>query len=118
VLKEIETNFNDNFVSFAYEDFVQEQILRNPLKYLGFVPLKIGRWWNNKEEIDLVAFDEEKIVFIECKWRNKKVNKSVFEALKVKSELIDVSLKKSYVMFSKVGCSEALEREDVGCFVF
>ena len=56
VLKEIAKNFNDNFVSFAYEDFVQEQILRDPLKYLGFVPLKIGRWWNAKEEIDLVAF--------------------------------------------------------------
>jgi len=118
VLKEIETNFNDNFVSFAYEDFVQEQILRDPITYLGFVPLKIGRWWNNKEEIDLVAFDEKRIVFIECKWRNKKVNKSVFEALKVKSELIESSLEKSYVIFSKVGCSEALEDEDVGCFIF
>jgi len=118
VLKEIEINFNDNFVSFTYENFVQEQILRDPIKYLGFVPLKIGRWWNNKEEIDLVAFDEKRIVFIECKWRNKKVNKSVFEALKVKSELIESSLEKSYVIFSKVGCSEALEGENVGCFVF
>lgn len=117
VLKEIEINFNDNFVSFAYEDFVQEQILRDPIKYLGFVPLKIGRWWNNKEEIDLVAFDETNMAFIECKWRNKKVNKSVFGALKIKSELIDVSLKKSYVIFSKTGCSEALENEDMRCFV-
>lgn len=117
VLKEIETNFNDNFVSFAYEDFVQEQILRDPMKYLGFVPLKIGRWWNNKEEIDLVAFDEDKIAFIECKWRNKKVNRSVFEALKIKSELIDIPLEKRFIIFSKTGCSKALEDEDMACFV-
>jgi len=77
VLKEIDTNFNDNFVSFAYEDFVQEQILHDPIKYLGFVSLKAGRWWNNKE-----------------------INKSVFEALKTKSELIESLLEKSYVIFS------------------
>jgi len=116
VLKEIETNFNDNFVSFAYEDFVQEQILHNPMKYLGFVPLKIGRWWNNKEEIDLVAFDEGKIAFIECKWRNRKVNRAVFEALKIKSELIDMPQRKQFVIFSKTGCSEALEGEEIKCF--
>ena len=34
------------------------------------MPLKVGRWWNNKEEIDLVAFDDENIAFIECKWQN------------------------------------------------
>ena len=74
VLEEIKQNFNDRFVSFAFEDFVKEQIESNPTKYLNFIPLKIGRWWNNNEEIDLVAFDEKNIAFIECKWQ-KSVNK-------------------------------------------
>lgn len=70
VLEEIETNFNDRFVSFAFEDYVIEDILDNPKKYLDFVPLKVGHWWNNKEEIDVVAFDDRNIAFIECKWQN------------------------------------------------
>ncbi len=117
VLKEIKKNFNDNFVSFAYEDYIKEQILQDPIRYLGFVPLKIGRWWNNKEEIDIVAFDEENIAFIECKWTNKPVGLSLLSRLKEKSLLIDSSLKKSFVLFSKSGFSEALEDEEVRCFL-
>ena len=86
VIKEIKQNFNDRFVSFAFEDFVREQIEQNPLKYLNFVPLKVGRWWNNKEEIDLVAFDDENMAFIECKWQNS-VDKD-----KIKRDLIKKSL--------------------------
>ncbi len=86
VIKEIKQNFNDRFVSFAFEDFVKEQIEQNPLKYLNFVPLKVGRWWNNKEEIDLVAFDDENIAFIECKWQNS-VDKE-----RIKRDLIKKSL--------------------------
>ena len=67
VLKEIELNFNDRFVSFAFEEYVLEKIL-------GFTPSKIDRWWNKNEEIDIVAYDEQNIAFIECKWRNS-VNK-------------------------------------------
>jgi len=117
VLKEIEKNFNDNFVSFAYEDYIQEQILQDPIKYLGFVPLKIGRWWNNKEEIDLVAFDEENITFIECKWQNRKIKKGVLDALKEKSILINSPLKRHFILFSKSGFSDSLKDEEVACFV-
>ena len=117
VLKEMEKNFNDNFVSFAYKDYIKEQILQDPIRYLGFVPLKIGRWWNNKEEIDIVAFDEENIAFVECKWTNKPVGLNVFHRLKEKSLLINSSLKKSFVLFSKSGFSKALEDEEVRCFL-
>ncbi len=116
VLKEIDTNFNDNFVSFAYENYVKEQILQNPVKYLGFVPLKIGRWWNNKEEIDLVAFDDKNIAFIECKWTNKKAGVNILQKLKEKSQLIKTGLEKHYIIFSKSGFSEALNKEKVKCF--
>ena len=46
VLEEIETNFNDRFVSFAFEDYVIEDIIDNPNKYLDFIPLKVGHWWS------------------------------------------------------------------------
>jgi AAA+ ATPase superfamily predicted ATPase len=86
VLDEIELNFNDKFVSFAFEDFILEDITLNPLKYLNFIPIKIGRWWNNKQEIDIVAFNDKNIAFIECKWQNN-VNVD-----RIKNELITKSL--------------------------
>ena len=36
VVKDIEKNFNDYLVSFAFEDFLLEDILYEPLKYLDF----------------------------------------------------------------------------------
>jgi AAA+ ATPase superfamily predicted ATPase len=117
VEKEIEQNFNDHFVSFAYEDYVKEGIMQNPVSYLGFVPLKIGRWWNNKEEIDLVAFDEENIAFIECKWRNKPVGVDVLKSIKKKAELLNPSLKHQYIIFSKSGCTDALENSEAKCYI-
>jgi AAA+ ATPase superfamily predicted ATPase len=117
VEKEIEQNFNDHFVSFAYEDYVKEGIMQNPVSYLGFIPLKIGRWWNNKEEIDLVAFDEENIAFIECKWRNQPAGVDVLKSLKKKVELLNPSLKHQYIIFSKSGCTDALENSEAKCYI-
>jgi len=117
VEKEIAQSFNDHFVSFAYEDYVKETIMQDPVAYLGFVPLKIGRWWNNKEEIDLVAFDEEQIAFIECKWRNQPAGIDVLTLLKKKSELLQSSLKPHYIVFSKSGCTDTLENSEALCHV-
>jgi len=85
VLEEIELNFNDKFVSFAFEDYILEDIVLNPLKYLEFVPTKIGRWWNNKQEIDIVAFDDKNIAFIECKWQNNINIDKIKNELRLKS---------------------------------
>jgi AAA+ ATPase superfamily predicted ATPase len=117
VEKEIEQNFNDNFVSFVYEDYVKESIIHFPLHHLNFIPLKIGRWWNNKEEIDLVAFDEENIAFIECKWRNQPTGMDVLTSLKKKSELIQSSLKPHFIIFSKSGFTDALENSEAKCYI-
>ena len=82
ILDEIDTNFNDRFVSFAFEEFVMEDLKLDPKKYINFIPTKIGRWWNNHDEIDIVAFNDNHIAFIECKWQNQ-VNKE-----EVKNKLI------------------------------
>jgi len=60
--------------------------MQNPKKYIDFIPLKIGRWWNNKEEIDIVAFNEDKIAFIECKWQNSVNKQNIKNKLIVKSK--------------------------------
>ncbi len=101
VIEEIKQNFNDRFVSFAFEDFVKEQIMLNPTKFLSFTPLKIGRWWNNKEEIDLVAYNETNIAFIESKWQNSINKERVKNALVKKSMAIKTDKKEEYVVVSK-----------------
>ena len=101
VLDEIEKNFNDRFVSFAFEDYVYEELLLNSEKYLNFIPTKIGRWWNNKEEIDLVAFDDENIAYIECKWQNSVNIEKVRNQLIKKSQLIKSNKKETYIVYTK-----------------
>jgi hypothetical protein len=102
VLDEIELNFNDRFVSFAFEDFILEDITEDPLKYLNFIPKKIGRWWNNKEEIDIVAFDDTNIAFVECKWQNSVSTEDVKNKLIQKSQAVDTKDKKrDYLVVTK-----------------
>jgi len=101
VLDEIDLNFNDKFVSFAFEDFVLEDILETPMKYLDFIPKKVGRWWNNKEEIDIVAFDDENIAFIECKWQNSVNKEQVKNQLIQKAKGLSDGKKESYLVVTK-----------------
>lgn len=102
VLDEIELNFNDRFVAFAFEDYMQEVILLNPEKFIGFRPTKIGRWWTNKQEIDLVAFNDNEIAYIECKWRNSVNKQSVQADLTKKTiEIDNQNRKESYFVFTK-----------------
>ena len=101
VIDEIEMNFNDRFVSFAFEDFVAEDILYNPSKYIDFIPKKVGRWWNKNEEIDLVVMDERHICFIECKWQNSVNKERVMHQLIKKSKLVKHELEESFLVVSK-----------------
>ena len=101
VLDEIDMNFNDRFVSFAFEDFVSEDILYNPKQYLDFIPKKIGRWWNKSEEIDLIAMDDENICFIECKWQNSFNREKVLHQLIKKSKLVKHNLNESFLVVGK-----------------
>jgi AAA+ ATPase superfamily predicted ATPase len=101
VLDEIELNFNDRFVSFAFEDYIIEDILQNPKKYMDFVPIKVGRWWNNKEEIDIIAYDDNNMLFVECKWQNSVDIKKVKHRLIEKSKDLGVDKNKSYLVITK-----------------
>jgi len=75
---------------------------------------KIGRWWGGnpkerqQEEIDFIAFSNEKAVFGECKWRNALTGEEVLNNLMRKAELFPSFTYKHYALFSKSGFSEAL----------
>ncbi|MDO5564134.1 MAG: ATP-binding protein [Eubacteriales bacterium] len=69
----------------------------------------LGRWWGNDPkqkkqiEIDIIGEqDKNTALFCECKWTNEKVDLSVLEILKERSEIF--SYKNSYFyLFSKSG---------------
>lgn len=101
VLDEIKMNFNDRFVSFAFEDFILEDIQHKPSKYINFIPKKIGRWWNKNEEIDIVVMDDKHICFIECKWQNSVNKERVLHQLIKKSKLVKHELEESFLVVTK-----------------
>jgi AAA+ ATPase superfamily predicted ATPase len=114
VIEEIKRTFNEKFVAFSFEDYVKELLTQNPLEYLGFRPRKIGRWWDNSEEIDLVAIGDDMVAFIECKWRNQKVDYTVYNELVRKAAIVNLppGLKKNYVIFAKNGFKDNLEKAE------
>lgn len=116
VLDEINKDFKEKFVAFAYEDICKE-IFQNLCKKgsVDFVPSRIGSYWlndiNNDTEIDVMAIDNQnKRVFVgECKYHIKPVDAQVYFSLKEKVENND-EIKKAfpgfeliYGIFSKSG---------------
>lgn len=91
VLDEINKDFIEKFVAFAYEDICRD-IFANLCKNeaIPFVPSRIGSYWLNDfdgdTEIDVMAVDHQnKRIFAgECKYHAKPVDAPVYFALKEK----------------------------------
>ena len=122
VLNKIKANFVDNHVAHIYEYVCRSELWRlAPADELQFNT--IGRWWNSKEEIDIVAFDStgEDIIFAECKYRNQPMDVDVFYDLLRKKEFVPwrkESRREKFVLFSISGFTTHLQelsktREDL-----
>lgn len=114
VMEKLKSNFVDSHLSFVYE-----KICREKLKQLsadgtfGSPLLKVGRWWDKDEEIDIVGCNdpEKLIVFGECKYWNHPVDCDVFYHLVEKSHKVDWQSKdriEKFVLFSKSGFTKHL----------
>ncbi len=100
----IEEDFN-KYVSQVFENVVRE-----------YMALKmdydmVGSWWNKKgDEIDVVAMKGKEITLGEIKWRNRKMDCSVLNDLKEKSEIVLAGRKEfkkiKYLLVSKSGFTE------------
>ena len=93
VLDEMNKDFQEKFVAFAYEDICKDifaVLCREDL--IPFVPSRIGSYWLNDydgdTEIDVMSVDNQnKRVFAgECKYHAKPVDAPVYFALKGKVE--------------------------------
>jgi len=67
-----------------------------------------GRWWNKKEEIDLVATNDEsnEILFGEAKWSRRPIGTNIYKDLKRKTHFVEwgkPERKEYYCLFSRSG---------------
>ena len=115
VFDKIKKSFITDHVAFVYEDICREKMWDLCAKNKWpFYFTKVGRWWNNKTEIDLIALDpnENNIIFGECKyWHNNKVGINIFNELQLKSETVDWNKgnrKNWYILFAMEGFSDDL----------
>ena len=77
------------FVGPVFEDLCREWVAEQAARQrLPFLPERIGAWWSNEEEIDLVAAGEGALLVGECKWTNRPVGTNVLDDLKRKAHLL------------------------------
>lgn len=114
VINKIKNNLVDNHVSFVYEDICIEEMWKlNYENKWNFNFDKVGRFWNNTTEIDIVAFDSNgsDIIFGECKYREQKLDIDVFYELLDKAKEVDWKKGKRrewYVLFSINGFTDKM----------
>lgn len=100
----------NHFTAKKFEDICKQEMAK------GYG--KVGTWWHDGQEIDLVGLDERErtIGFAECKWTNEPVGKAVYHSLKEKSRSVrwhEDRTEKFYI-FSRSGFTDELkETEDV-----
>jgi len=93
-----------HLAAMCYEEVAIEICKRNKNFIFDFI--KIGRWWEKDNEIDIVAYDEshENILFAEVKWSTKMVGTNIYRSLLEKSRLVDLSYNNvHFALFSRSG---------------
>ena len=113
----------DRFVGPIFEDICTQQIKKlNRDNQLPFKAKGIGRWWDGRDEIDIIALnDKGSFLFCECKWAGKKVGVSIVNEMESKAIKFPEAKSKYFGFFSRSGFTKELEglakrREDVILF--
>ena len=124
VMNKIRNSLVKNHIAFVYEDVCKERMW--DLNAEGAWPFnftKIGRYWDSKDEIDIVALDPEgkNLILGECKYWAEPVGVSVLRDLEAKTDSVvweRDNRKVWYVLFSSSGFTDELKalaesREDL-----
>lgn len=113
-MKKIKANLTDGHISYVYEDICIEEMWKlNAEEKWNFTFDRVGRWWNNNKEIDIVAFDSTgaDIIFGECKYWDGKVGVNVLTELEEKAKSVawkKEHRKEHFILFSINGFTEEL----------
>ena len=102
IVSHFRNDFTKRLVRPSYKKHIFTIVSQDPYKFLGFVPNKIGSWWNNKDtNIDIVAFDSKNIIFCDCKYKESQSLEISYKILNSKSSEFKTTLNKKYIIFSK-----------------
>lgn len=106
VLDRIQKELIPRHTAFVYEDICREKMWK--LNASGCWPFhfsKIGRWWDGKNEIDIVAINPEEhhLILGECKYRQTPVGIDVLHELEEKADFIDWQRRQRHVWFVLFG---------------
>lgn len=110
ILKELDVTIIKNILTPTYCEFMKNLIYKKPEKYLGFVPNKIGSWWdNNENNIDIIAYDTKRIVFVMIVWESKENENNRYNQLKTMANCFKSPLKREYLIITRNTYFEILE---------
>ncbi len=110
VLKHIQEGFSQH-VSLIYEKLALALLPQYSDHFFEFS--RIGKWWDSKDEMDIVALnpDLDAILFGEVKWTLKPMGTDIFEALKEKARRVKwgtENRKEYFCLWSKQGFTDAM----------
>lgn len=108
---EIEPLLHD-LTATPFEHICADWLRRENMRHtLPFRAQHIGRWWNRKTEIDVVATDktQHRLLVGECKFRNKPIDIPILRDLQEKTAYLGAT-EKHYLLFALNGFSTELER--------
>ncbi len=114
VMDKIRKGLVRNHIAFVYEDVCAERMWEmNAQGVWPFYFSKLGRYWDSKEEIDIVAIDPDgkNLILGECKYWQEPVGISVLRSLEAKAEMVawEKGKRKTWlVLFSVNGFTEEL----------
>lgn len=114
VMNKIRNSLVKNHIAFVYEDVCKERMW--DLNAEGAWPFnftKLGRYWDSKDEIDIVALDPEgkNLILGECKYWAEPVGVSVLRNLEAKASSVAWERDRRkvwYVLFSASGFTQDL----------
>lgn len=101
VTKLIEDEFISKIVFKSYKKCIKEFILKNKDSTFGYKPQIIGSWWDNSNSIDLIAYDNLNITYVQILWEDKDMAKISYGKLKASSEKYNSSLEKNFLIITK-----------------
>lgn len=102
VSKLIEGEFISKTVFLNYIKCIKEYIYTNQKDTFGYEPNFIGSWWdNNGSNIDLIAYNNKSITFVQILWEDKDMAKISYGKLKASSEKFPTTLEKKYIIVTK-----------------
>ena len=107
----------EQFVSYAFEEAARSYVTRLARKgELSFLPERIGNWWDQNTEMDVVAISESERALLvgECKWSVNPVGTNILLDLRKKALALQATKSWEnirYFLFSKSGYTPELQEQ-------